>query len=114
MSFGSCQVILKDHLGLRRFVSRVVPRNWNLFQKQQRVEVAREMLSQGDSFLKWIITGDETCICAFDTETAQQASEWRCVVHYEFLPTGQTVNKDYYLSVMRRLREAIRQKRPEM
>jgi len=32
------------------------------------------------------------------------------VVHYEFLP-GQTVNKEYYLSVMQHLREAIRKKR---
>lgn len=33
------------------------------------------------------------------------------IVHHEFLPEGQTVNKEYYLGVMRRLREAIRQKR---
>ena len=32
------------------------------------------------------------------------------VVHYEFLPPRQTVNKEYYLSVMRSLREAIRLK----
>ena len=30
------------------------------------------------------------------------------VVHHEFLPQGRTVNKEYYLEVMRRLREAIR------
>ena len=30
------------------------------------------------------------------------------VVHREFLPEGPTVNKEYYLEVMRRLREAIR------
>ena len=40
--------------------------------------------------------------------------DYRGVVHYEFLPTGQTVNKEYYLNVMRHLREAIRKKRPEM
>ena len=34
------------------------------------------------------------------------------VMHYEFLPQGRTVNKD--LEVMRRLREAIRQKRTEL
>jgi len=39
--------------------------------------------------------------------------DYRGVVHYEFLPTGQTVNKEYYLSVMRRLRDAIRHKRPD-
>lgn len=36
------------------------------------------------------------------------------VVHHEFLPEDQTVNKEYYLGVMRRLREAIRRKRPEL
>jgi len=35
------------------------------------------------------------------------------VVHYEFLPQGQTVNKEYYLEVMQRLREAVRKKRPD-
>ena len=40
--------------------------------------------------------------------------DYRGVVHYEFLPPGQTVNKEYYLSVMRRLREAIRLKRPDL
>lgn len=39
--------------------------------------------------------------------------DYRGVVHSEFLPTGQTVNKEYYLSVMRRLREAIREKKPD-
>jgi hypothetical protein len=34
------------------------------------------------------------------------------VVHYEFLPQGRTVNKEYYLEVMQCLREAVRKKRP--
>ena len=35
------------------------------------------------------------------------------VVHYEFPPQGRTVNKEYYLEVMQRLREAVRKKRPD-
>jgi len=35
------------------------------------------------------------------------------VVHYEFLPQGQTVNKEYYLEFMQCLREAVRKKRPD-
>jgi transposase len=35
------------------------------------------------------------------------------VVHYEFLPQGRTVKKEYYLQVMQRLREAGRKKRPD-
>ncbi len=40
--------------------------------------------------------------------------DYNGVVHHEFLPDGQTVNKEYYLGVMRRLREAIRKKRPQL
>jgi hypothetical protein len=35
------------------------------------------------------------------------------VVHYEFLPQGRTVNKEYYLEVIQRLRETVRKKRPD-
>ncbi|GBM85529.1 hypothetical protein AVEN_53129-1 [Araneus ventricosus] len=38
----------------------------------------------------------------------------RGVVHYEFLPTSQAVNKGYYLSDLSRLLEAIGRQRPEM
>jgi len=40
--------------------------------------------------------------------------DFRGVVHYEFLPPDQTDHKKYYLSVMRRLREAIRLKRSHL
>lgn len=100
------------------------------------------MLFPDESLLKCIITGDETWVYQYDSETAQQSNEWcaksearpkrvrqsqskikimltvffdyRGVVHYEFLSTGQIVNKEYYLNVMRRLREAVRKKQPEL
>ena len=34
------------------------------------------------------------------------------IVHYEFAPAGQTINKEYYVEVLKRLREAVRKKRP--
>ena len=37
----------------------------------------------------------------------------RGIVHYEFVPTGQTVNQVYYLEVLERLREKVSRKRPE-
>jgi len=36
------------------------------------------------------------------------------VLYIEFLLEGQTVNKEYYLGVMRRLREAVCQKRKDL
>jgi len=38
----------------------------------------------------------------------------RGIVHYEFVPTGQTVKQVHYLEVLERLREKIRRKRPEI
>jgi len=34
----------------------------------------------------------------------------RGIVHYEFVPTEQTVNQVYYLEVLERLREKVRWK----
>ncbi|UYV78080.1 hypothetical protein LAZ67_16000042 [Cordylochernes scorpioides] len=94
------------------------------------------------NLLQRVITGDEAWVYGYDVETKAQSSQWklpheprpkkarqvrsnvkvlltvffdcRGVVHYEFLPQGRTVNKEYYLQVMRNLREAIRQKRPDL
>jgi hypothetical protein len=38
---------------------------------------------------------------------------WKGIVHHEFVPRGETVNKEFYLKVMKRLSEAVRRKRPE-
>ncbi|UYV68939.1 hypothetical protein LAZ67_6001728 [Cordylochernes scorpioides] len=94
------------------------------------------------NLLQRVITGDEAWVYGYDVETKAQSSQWkqpheprpkkarqvrsnvkvlltvffdcRGVVHHEFLPKGITVNKEYYLQVMRNLREAIRQKRPDL
>ena len=36
------------------------------------------------------------------------------IMHHEFTPEGQKINKDYYLEVLRRLRDAVQRKRPDM
>ena len=33
--------------------------------------------------------------------------DWKGLVHHEFIPRGQTVNKEYYRKVLKRLREAV-------
>jgi len=44
-------------------------------------------------------------ICFFDAKG---------IVHSEFVPTGRTVNQVFYLGVLKRLRNSVRRKRPEM
>ena len=38
----------------------------------------------------------------------------RGVVHHEYSPPNQTINKEYYREVLRRLRDAVRRKRPDL
>jgi [histone H3]-lysine36 N-dimethyltransferase SETMAR len=40
--------------------------------------------------------------------------DYRDVLHSEFMSVGQTVKNEYYLSVIRRLKEQIGQKRPDL
>ena len=100
-----------------------------------------EMVSDDENVLNKVITGDESWMYGYDPETKKQSSQWNkrsdeprpkkarqsrshvksmliisfdCegVAHYEFAPRGQTINKQYYVDVLKRLRDAVRRKRP--
>ena len=38
----------------------------------------------------------------------------RGIVHHEYAPKGQNITKEYYLEVLRRLRDAVQPKRPDL
>ena len=44
-------------------------------------------------------------ICFFDIKG---------LIHFEFVPHGQTVNQLFYLEVLKRLRDTVQRKRPEL
>lgn len=144
ISYGSCEAIFTNVLNMKRVAAKFVPKLLNFQQKQHRVTIAQQMLSDiadNPDLLKRVITGDETWVYGYDVETKAQSSQWKFseeqrpkkarqvrsnvkvlltvffdyngIVHHEFLPSGRTVNKEYYLQVLRNLREAIRRKRPE-
>ena len=75
ISEGSVKTILKDHLGLRKVKSSLVPKTLNFLEKSHRVSVCETMFSDYQNKLKCIITGDETWI--YDPETIDQSSEYR-------------------------------------
>jgi len=88
------------------------------------------------------MTGDETWVYGYDIETKMQSSQWmgkgsprpkkarmsrskikvmlvlffdwKGIVHHEFVPRGQMVNKQFYQGVLARLRDAVHRKRPEL
>ena len=77
ISFGSVQIVLKDHLGLTRVKSRLVPKFLNFFEKESRVQACEAMLPDYQGVYKQIIAGDESWIYAYDPETTDQSSEYR-------------------------------------
>jgi len=40
--------------------------------------------------------------------------DWKGIVHHEFVPHGQMVNKQLYQEVLARLRDAVCRKRPDL
>ncbi|UYV85114.1 hypothetical protein LAZ67_X004615 [Cordylochernes scorpioides] len=99
ISIGSCHSIFINDLGMRRVAAKLVPKLLNCDQKQHRMNIANEMLDSvrdDPNLLQRVITGDVAG-----------------VMHHEFFPQGRRVNKEFHLQVMRNLREAICQKRPD-
>jgi len=94
-----------------------------------------------ENFVGQIITGDETWVYRYDPETKCQSSQWKSadsprpkkarqvlskvkvvlivffdmegIVHFEYVPQGQTVNQQFYLHVLKRLRLAVSRKRTQ-
>ncbi|KAJ0179522.1 hypothetical protein K1T71_005234 [Dendrolimus kikuchii] len=64
---------------MKHVAARLVPKQLNFLQKLNRIRVAEDMLERVNSdptFMKSIVTGDETWVYKFDMQTSQQVSEW--------------------------------------
>ncbi|XP_069330150.1 histone-lysine N-methyltransferase SETMAR-like [Eulemur rufifrons] len=98
--------------------------------------------SNEPDLLKKVVTRDGSWVYGYDLETKAQSSQWKSrgsprqkkawrdhskiktmltgffdwegVVHHKYAPPGQTINKEYYLSVLRRLRDAMPRKQPQL
>jgi len=65
ISIGTCHSILTNKLGMKRVSAKLVPKLLTEEQMEHRIEVCLELknlVSNDSSFIKSIITGDETWI----------------------------------------------------
>ena len=127
---------------MRHVTAKFVPRLLTAEQKDDRVLICtdlRDRAQNDPNFMSSVITGDECWVYGYDPETKQMSSQWSIssrpkkawqvksniktmliaffdidgLVHHEFVPTGQTVNKEFYKTVLQRLYDAVRRHRPE-
>ena len=62
ISFGSCQAIFTDVLGMKSAVAKIVPKLQSFAQEQHHMDIAQAMLTNlndDSDLLKNVITGDE-------------------------------------------------------
>ena len=127
--------ILTENLDMRKLCAKIVPKELTREEKQRRVTICRDLFERQDHILGHVITGDETWVYQYDPERKRQSAQCktansprrkkiplveikskimlvtffdiRGIVHYKFLPTGQTVNQVYYWVVLESLREKV-------
>ena len=101
-----------------------------------------ELINSDPAVLDALVTWDESWIYCYDPETKRQSSQWRHagsprpkkarqsksthkllmipffdstgMIYMHWVPTGQTVNKEYYVEVLREFRKRFHQKRPAL
>jgi AraC-like DNA-binding protein len=74
LSFGTCQAILTQDLGMRRVSAKLLPRLLTQDQTEHRATAYRELLQRAENdatFLPSIITGDESWVYCYDLKTKQ-------------------------------------------
>ena len=132
---------VSEDLYMQRVSAKFVPKLLMEQQKELLVEIAQNMLDCANNDLEFtqsIITGDETRVYGYDQESKFHSSQWKhpksprvkkawqvhsnvkvmmtcffnscSIVHHE----GQTINKEYYLEVLRHLHDAVLRKGPDM
>jgi hypothetical protein len=130
LSLGSVQSILTSALGTKSISVKFVPEPLRVEQKETRLAVARDLLQCANhdaNFMRTIITGDESWVYGYEPETKAQSPQGKTpgsprpkrhakfgkvkvmltvffnhkgVIHHEYAPDGQTVNKEYYVKIL--------------
>ncbi len=139
---SSVHNILTQNLGMKKVCAIIVYRVLKGEQEEHRIACCQEWQSLRDNFLNHLITGDESWVYEYGFELKLQGCEWRQeekprlkkagwshsniktmvivffdiqgVVHQGYVPWGQTVNTEYYMEVLKRLRERVCRMQLEM
>ena len=132
--------IIREALKMRKICAKFVPRVLREDQKERRCHGSREMvelINSDPAVLDALLTFDETWIYCYDPET--KSSQWKHagsprpkkarqiksthkllmipffdstgMIYMHWVPSGQRVNKEYYVEVLREFRKRFCRKR---
>ena len=124
---------------MRKICVKFVPRMPREDKKERRCHDSREiveLINSDPAVLDALVTCDESWIYCYDPETKRQSSQWiqesqteqiypqtfddpfffysTGMIYMHWVPAGQTVNKEYYVEVLREFRKRFRRKRPAL
>ncbi|KAM8718589.1 hypothetical protein ACLKA7_001318 [Drosophila subpalustris] len=122
ISAGSVHTIIHEHLGMKKVFSKWVPRLLTPEQKQQRIDESKsclDMFTRNKSSAEWHGAGESR---PKRPKTQQLAGKvmasvfWDAhgIIFIDYLQKGQTINSDYYMALLERLKDEIAKKRPHM
>ena len=144
VSVGNIYTIIREELKMRKICEKFVPRVLREDQKEIRYNSREmvELINSDPAFLYALVTCDESWIYCYDPETKRQSSQWKQsgsprpskarqsksthkllmisffdstgMIYLYRVHTELTVNKEYYVDVLREFRKRFRRKRPAL
>ena len=124
-----------------KFVPRVLREDQKEIRSHDSREMV-ELINSDPAVLDALVTCDESWIYCYDSETKRQSSQWKHdgsprpkkarrskstnkllmipffdntgMIYMHWVPTGQTVNKEYYVEFLREFRKRFRRMRPAL
>lgn len=98
-------------------LARVCQNCFRLTKKAFPVAQERDFIENDENLLKTMLTGDESWVDGYDSETKAQSPQWKILtshVHHEYAPPGQIVSDEGCRNDLSCLKNAIRRKRAQL
>jgi len=111
-------IIHKD-LDMWKPSTKWVPKCLNAYQKHQRCHSFEQLLEffqcDPNDFQSRLVTLGETWLYHYDPETKQESLKWwhsgsPCIFLIDYLPKGQTINVEFYSSLLVELKDILKEK----
>ncbi|KAG5329647.1 SETMR methyltransferase, partial [Acromyrmex charruanus] len=126
ISHGTVISILHEQLDMKKLSARWVPRLLTVNHKRDCVTISKQCLEMfqrnPDEFLHRFVTVNETWIHYFTPETKEQSKQWtspnelapKKAKTFDYLPSKQTINGDYYVALLDCFNNILKKKRPHL